>query len=96
MQVLYHHKTVEDNEFAAVVQTDLLWSVLSFAGVFAYSVFHTRSFLVGATGMFCSTIAYPAALLLYRAVFRVRCFILSTRTRACFPSLDHMVFVSLL
>ena len=70
--MLYNHKAVEDKEFEAVVQTDLMWSVLSFSGVFAYSVFHTRSFLVAATGMFCSTLSYPTALLIYRAIFRVR------------------------
>eukprot|EP00892_Ulva_mutabilis_P009237 jgi/Ulvmu1/6686/UM030_0017.1 len=72
VDVIYMHEALSDREFQAVVNTDLLWSVMSFASVFAYTVFHTRSFLMASVGMFASTIAYPAALLVYRVVFRVQ------------------------
>lgn len=71
VDVIYMHEELSNREFQAVVNTDLLWSVMSFGSVFAYMVFHTRSFLMAAIGMFASTMAYPTALLLYRAVFRV-------------------------
>jgi hypothetical protein len=73
VDVIYMHEILSNTEFAAVVNTDLLWSIMSFGSVFAYTVFHTRSFLMASVGMFASTIAYPAALLIYRTVFRV-CF----------------------
>lgn len=72
VDVIYMHDVLADTEFKAVVNTDLLWSVMSFGSVFAYTVFHTRSFMMAAVGMFSSTMAYPAALLIYRVVFRVR------------------------
>lgn len=72
VDVIYMHEVLGDTEFQAVVNTDLLWSVMSFGSVFAYTVFHTRSFLMAGVGMFASTMAYPAALLVYRVLFRVR------------------------
>lgn len=88
VDVIYMHEALSDTEFQAVVQTDLLWSVMSFASVFAYTVFHTRSFLMASIGMFASTIAYPAALLIYRVIFRVRLSPFRDDTHAC-CSLQH-------
>lgn len=71
VHVLYMHDAFADEEFQAVVNSDLAYSILSFLSVFAYATYHTRSLLMAGTGMFISSISYPIALLIYRGVFKV-------------------------
>jgi hypothetical protein len=54
VDVLCYHPSLADEEFLAVVQSDLKWAVLSFVSVFLYIAYHTRSFMVAAVGMFIS------------------------------------------
>ena len=57
-----------------LVTTDFLWAFGSFIFVFFYILFHTRSILLAILSMWEIILAFPIALFVYSAIFRINYF----------------------